>query len=97
VPSYFRRNKIRKDVYLKNANTNKIISPEQSFTRQAATTASTPESASPPNEPVILLKRIGNTTFKIAVHFSQTSNETMSDKISRMIQNDMAAESAVIL
>ena len=92
----FFRNKIRKDVYLKNANTNRITSPEQSFTHRAETTVLTPESTSRPDKPVILLKRIGNTTFKIAVHFSQTSNETMSDKISRMIQNDIAAERSVV-
>ena len=35
-----------------------------------------------------ITKRIGGTTYQISVHLSQTSNETMSDKISRMIKNE---------
>lgn len=33
-----------------------------------------------------LVKRIGKTTYKVTVHFSETSSETMSDKIKRMLQ-----------
>ena len=40
-----------------------------------------------------LTKRIGNTTYKVSVHFSGTSKETVNDKIFRLIQND--AESKV--
>ena len=29
------------------------------------------------------------TTYKVRVHFSQTSTETMSDKIERMLKNEM--------
>ena len=38
------------------------------------------------------VKRIGNTTYKVNIHFSTTSKETMSDKIMRLIQNDTVAE-----
>ncbi len=34
-----------------------------------------------------LVKEIGKTTYKVRVHFSQTSTETMSDKIKRMLDN----------
>ena len=33
--------------------------------------------------------RIGNTTYVIGVHFSQTSKETMDDKVLRLIKNDI--------
>ena len=35
-----------------------------------------------------LVKKIGNTTFDIHVHFSETSRETFTDKVIRLIQND---------
>ena len=51
-------------------------------------TSTTATEAKPPN----IVKRIGNTTYKVNVHFSTTSKETMGDKIMRLIQNDVAAE-----
>ena len=36
------------------------------------------------NAPV-LVRKIGKTTYKVRVHFSTTSTETMSDKIKRML------------
>ncbi len=38
----------------------------------------------PENTPA-MVKKIGKTTYKVRVHFSQTSTETMSDKIKRML------------
>lgn len=35
-----------------------------------------------------LTRRIGSTTYKVKVHFSDTGTETMDDKIMRMIQNE---------
>ncbi|MDR3050928.1 MAG: transposon-encoded TnpW family protein [Oscillospiraceae bacterium] len=35
------------------------------------------------------LKRIGKTIYKVNVHFSTTSKETMSDKIIRLLRNAM--------
>ena len=40
------------------------------------------------NMPLRLTKRIGQTTYKVNVHFSKSSKETMSDKIVRLIQNE---------
>ena len=34
---------------------------------------------------------IGKTTYTIGVHFSQTSKETLEDKVKRLIQNDVKA------
>lgn len=36
-----------------------------------------------------LVKKIGKTTYKVRVHFSKTSAETMSDKIKRMLKNEI--------
>ena len=54
---------------------------EQSFTSMAANMAVSPETAEPPDKPIILLKRIGRTTYQVAVHFSATRKETMRQNI----------------
>ena len=36
-----------------------------------------------------LVKKIGRTTYIVRVHFSKTSKETMSDKIKRMLKNEL--------
>jgi len=40
-------------------------------------------------EPVTLLKRIGSTTYKVSVRFSETSKETMEDKLLRLIEREV--------
>ena len=37
-----------------------------------------------------LVKKIGKTTYRVRVHFSETSKETMSDKIKRMLRNEVS-------
>ena len=39
-----------------------------------------------------MVKKIGKTTYKVHVHFSQTSTETMSDKIKRIPLSTFAGE-----
>ena len=39
-------------------------------------------------EPYRFTKRIGSTNYKIAVHLSKSSRETMDDKIIRLIKNE---------
>lgn len=51
---------------------------------QNTTTAPAPE-----DRPA-LVKKIGKTTYKVHVHFSTTSTETMSDKIKRMLKNEVS-------
>ena len=41
-----------------------------------------------------LVKNIDGTTFDIYVHFSQTSKETFTDKVVRLIKNDSGDETA---
>ena len=38
-----------------------------------------------------MVQRIGNTTYEVSFHFSTTSQETMSDKINRLIRRDLDA------
>lgn len=40
------------------------------------------------NEPGAFTKRIGSTTYRVSVHFSKTSRETVKDKILRLIRNE---------
>lgn len=56
---------------------------EQTSTTTANTTPITQEDAP------ALVKKIGKTTYKVRVHFSTTSTETMSDKIKRMLRNEI--------
>ena len=39
-------------------------------------------------EPVKMRRRIGSTVYDISIHFSDTSKETMNDKILRLIRNE---------
>ena len=40
------------------------------------------------DKPLRITKRIGSTTYKVSVHFSRTSRETMGDKLVRLIERD---------
>ena len=48
------------------------------------TTAANPQAA----KPLVLMKRIGQTTYMVTVHFSETSKETAEDKILRLIERE---------
>ena len=39
-----------------------------------------------------MTKRIGNTTYKVKIAFSENSTETMEDKIVRIIKNEILAK-----
>ena len=45
-------------------------------------------SRAPENTPAAV-KQSGKTTYKVHGHFSETSTETMSDKIKRMLKNEI--------
>ena len=68
------------------------MSNEQT-TINTSTTAADTGSASPITAPEAerpaLVKKIGKTTYKVRVHFSTTRTETMSDKIKRMVRNEI--------
>jgi hypothetical protein len=42
------------------------------------------------NECPALVKKIGKTTYRVTIHFSATSSETMSNKIKRMLRNEVS-------
>ena len=44
----------------------------------------------PPCEPRSFTKRIGSTNYRVSVHFSRTSRETIDDKILRLAKNEAA-------
>jgi hypothetical protein len=47
-------------------------------------------------QPMLMTKHIGSTTYRVTVHFSRTSQETLDDKIIRLIRNDTAVGKAVV-
>jgi len=40
-------------------------------------------------EPTEFNKKIGSTTYVVAVHFSRTSTETLEDKLLRLIESEV--------
>ena len=56
-----------------------------------ASAASTSRNGS---EPVKLRERIGSTTYEVTVHFSNTSAETMEDKLLRLIEREVMADAS---
>ncbi len=56
-------------------------------TNRTATAAASPLTAKEAPQPV-MIKKIGKTTYRVKIHFSETSKETMSDKIKCLILND---------
>ena len=53
-------------------------------TGKTSTTTANPKSPD-------FVKRIGKTTYRVKVHFNPNSSETLSDKIMRLIRNDIRA------
>ena len=55
------------------------------------TAANTPALEDVPvqKNPPALVKKIGKMTYIVRVHFSTTSKETFSDKVKRMLRNDV--------
>ena len=72
-----------KETYMNNDKT----------TITTATRAKTPP-RSMDGKPPTITRRIGNTTFEINVYFSETSKETFTDKVLRLIQNDVSTTNA---
>ena len=62
------------------------------MSNETATNINATDSAAPlpvlGNEEPALVKKIGKTTYRVTIHFSTTSRETMSDKIKRMLRNE---------
>jgi len=54
------------------------------MTKAKNTTTTATEQTAP-----VLVRKIGKTTYMVGIHFSQTSKETMDDKVLRLIKNDI--------
>ncbi|MDR1617102.1 MAG: transposon-encoded TnpW family protein [Syntrophomonadaceae bacterium] len=39
-----------------------------------------------------MTKKVGNTTYDVFIHFSETSKETMTDKVLRLIRNEVISK-----
>ena len=37
----------------------------------------------------VLVRKIGKTTYMVGIHFSETSKETMDDKVARLVKSDI--------
>ena len=62
--------------------------PKQKKVTTATETPCTANAAEPAGT---FTKRIGNTTYTVNVHFNPNSKETFSDKLLRIIKNDIAS------
>jgi hypothetical protein len=59
-------------------------------TNAKAIEAAEPDATMSAAEQPHFVKRIGQTTYKVTIHFNPNSKETMSDKIIRMLRNEVA-------
>ena len=48
------------------------------------------QTATRDNEAGTFKQRIGNTVYRVNVHYSRTSNETINDKITRLVKNEVS-------
>jgi len=55
---------------------------------QATTAINTTAPAVEQGKPQMTQKH-GNTTYEVYIHYSQTSKETLTDKVMRLIRNDI--------
>ncbi len=53
------------------------------------TPAPTVQNPATQDDPPALIKKIGNMTYIVRVHFSTTSKETFEDKVKRMLRNEV--------
>ena len=60
----------------------------ENVTVDTASTSAVPTPTSQDNPPA-LVKKIGKMTYIVRIHFSETSTETMEDKIKRMLKNEV--------
>ena len=64
------------------------LTPCLAFSISMAKTKNTAPTTTEQTAPV-LVRKIGKTTYMVGIHFSQTSKETMDDKVLRLIKNDI--------
>jgi hypothetical protein len=67
-----------------------------SKTEKTAVTVKTAAAMAVPAVSRTTTKKIGGTTYEVVLHFSKTSTETISDKISRLIQRESFTDKAAM-
>jgi hypothetical protein len=58
------------------------------MTTTTAVTSPAKTAVADEREPLMLRKRIGSTTFMVAIRFSDKATETLEDKILRLIESE---------
>ena len=61
----------------------------KNMTTADTTTTTDTESAAAQKEPPALVKKIGKMTYIVRVHFSTTSKETFTDKVNRLLRQEV--------
>ena len=74
------------EVYLREANTDYIE------TNHSSQEQYTPACEGGQSQSATMLRRIGTTNYRVRVHFSDTSTETVNDKILRLVKNEGVME-----
>ena len=77
---------------LHQAGTVYIITRVAAYPQERKVTISTIQKTS--ENTVVMYRRIGSTTYKLRVHFSDTAQETMNDKILHLIQHEAVTNTA---
>ena len=50
----------------------------------------------PPREPNTFTRRVGSTTYTVGVHFSDTSKDTVNDKIVRLVRREAEGKAGAV-
>ena len=58
--------------------------------RKGVSPMRTPAQNTADRKPLRLTRRIGSTTYRVSVHFSGTSRETMADKFLRLMESEVS-------
>ena len=67
-------------------NIRHIITRVAAYPQERKVTISTIQKLS--ENSAVMFRRVGSTTYKVTVHFNETEQETMADKIVRLIGNE---------
>ena len=57
--------------------------------QSSVTNLTNPQGGNPQAEPPKFSRRIGSTNYIVSVHFSQTSKETIEDKLIRLLKSEV--------
>lgn len=70
-----------------------IIPRVASYRKKGRPTITTIQTTDRKENTAVLYRRIGSTTYKVRVHFSDTAQDTLHDKILHLVQNEAVTNS----